>query len=339
MTDPLIAPSSPALPSSPSSSSSSLLPQLAQSQHYPPATLYVVATPIGNVADITLRALHLLGLCDRIAAEDTRNTAQLLNRYGITKPLLAAHDHNEHQAAAKIVDYLRAGERVAFVSDAGTPGISDPGGRLVEAARAAGFAVVPLPGPSAITAAISAAGTWSATFTFIGFLPSKARQRATQLSALARQPHAIVLYEAPHRIEETMLAARDALGGNRRILIARELTKLHESIHQCTLAEGPIWLAADANHRRGEFVLVIEGAPQLAEGEADVTAHDALLLALLAELPVSAAARVAAQISGVSRGVLYTRALALSDEADGSDGDNEDADDTPDSHGGLPEAN
>jgi 16S rRNA (cytidine1402-2'-O)-methyltransferase len=290
-----------------------------------------VATPIGNVADVTLRALHLLGLCDRIAAEDTRNTSQLLNRYGISKPLLAAHDHNEHQAAAKIVDYLRAGERVAFVSDAGTPGISDPGGRLVEAARAAGFAVVPLPGASAITAAISAAGTWSATFTFIGFLPSKARQRATHLETLARQPHAIVLYEAPHRIEETMLAARDALGGTRRILIARELTKLHESIHQCTLAEGPIWLAADANHRRGEFVLVIEGAPQQAEGEADVTAHDALLLALLAELPVSAAARVAAQISGVSRGVLYTRALALSKETGGEDGeDSTDADASPD---------
>lgn len=321
MTDPLIPPSpSPLLP---------LLP-LAQSQQYPQGTLYVVATPIGNVADISLRALHLLGICDRIAAEDTRNTSQLLNRYGITKPLLAAHDHNEHQAAAKIVDYLRAGERIAFVSDAGTPGISDPGGRLVEAARAAGFPVVPLPGASAITAAISAAGTWSATFTFIGFLPSKTRQRATQLDALSRQHHAIVLYEAPHRIEETMLAARDALGGARRVLIARELTKLHESIHQCTLAEGPVWLAADANNRRGEFVLVIEGAPQLAEGEADVTAHDSLLLALLAELPVSAAARVAAQISGVSRGVLYTRALALSDDA----GSTEDTD-SPD---GLAEA-
>ena len=321
LTDPLIPPSPPPSSSPPSPSALSLL---AQSQHYPSATLYVVATPIGNVADVSLRALHLLGLCDRIAAEDTRNTSQLLSRYGITKPLLAAHDHNEHQAAAKIVDYLRAGERVAFVSDAGTPGISDPGGRLVEAVRAAGFAVVPLPGASAITAAISTAGTWSATFTFIGFLPSKAKQRATQLGMLARQPHALVLYEAPHRIEETMTAARDALGGARRVLIARELTKLHESIHQCTLAEGPAWLAADANNRRGEFVLVIEGAPQLAEGEADVTAHDALLLALLAELPVSAAARVAAQISGISRGVLYTRALALSEQTGDTDADSPD---------------
>ena len=297
---------------------------LAQSQHYPAATLYVVATPIGNVADISLRALHLLGLCDRIAAEDTRNTSQLLSRYGISKPLLAAHDHNEHQAAAKIVDYLRAGERVAFVSDAGTPGISDPGGRLVEAVRTAGFGVVPLPGASAITAAISAAGTWTASFTFIGFLPSKARQRASQLAALDRHPHAIVLYEAPHRIEETMTAARDALGGARRILIARELTKLHESLHQCTLAEGPAWLAADANNRRGEFVLVIEGAPQLAQGEADIAAHDALLLALLAELPVSAAARVAARISGISRGVLYTRALTLSGQDASNEGNEDD---------------
>lgn len=285
---------------------------LAQSQHYPAATLYMVATPIGNVADISLRALHLLERCDLLAAEDTRNTSQLLARYGISKPMIAAHDHNENEAAIRIIGHLEKGERVAFVSDAGTPGVSDPGGRLVDAVRAAGFGVVPLPGPSAITTAISAAGAWAATFTFIGFLTPKAKQRATQLAALASHPHAIVLYEAPHRIEETMAAARQALGDGRRVLIARELTKLHESLHCCTLAEGPGWLASDANHRRGEFVLVIEGAPSRPEGEPDPSAHDALLRALLAALPVSAAARVAAEISGVSRGVLYNRALALS---------------------------
>ncbi|MCY0389715.1 16S rRNA (cytidine(1402)-2'-O)-methyltransferase [Robbsia sp. Bb-Pol-6] len=295
---------------------------LASSQHYPPATLYMVATPIGNVADISLRALHLLGLCDRLAAEDTRNTAQLLSRYGIAKPMIAAHDHNENEAAERIVAFLAAGERVAFVSDAGTPGISDPGGRLVEAARAAGYGVMPLPGASAVTTAISAAGAWASTFTFVGFLASKTKQRAGQLDALAGHPHAIVLYEAPHRIEETMRAARDALGGTRRVLIARELTKLHESIHRATLAEGPEWLARDANHRRGEFVLVIEGAPAPGDGERDAAAHDGLLRALLDELPVSAAARVAARISGVSRGVLYARALQLA----GNDSDEEAAD-------------
>lgn len=289
---------------------------LAHSQHYPPATLYVVATPIGNVADISLRALHLLGLCDRLAAEDTRNTTQLLSRYGISKPMIAAHDHNEHEAAVRIIGHLAAGERVAFVSDAGTPGISDPGGRLVDAVRAAGYGIMPLPGCSAIATAISTAGAWASTFTFIGFLASKAKQRTTQLEALAHQTHALVLYEAPHRIEETMVAARDTLGGERRVLIARELTKLHETLHQCTLAEGPMWLAEDANRRRGEFVLVIEGAPQREEGtdEARAAAQDALLRALLEELPVSAAARVAARVTGVPRGALYSRALALGAE-------------------------
>lgn len=294
---------------------------LAPSQHYPTATLYVVATPIGNVADISLRALHLLGLCDRLAAEDTRNTTQLLSRYGISKPMIAAHDHNEHEAAVRIIDFLAAGERVAFVSDAGTPGISDPGGRLVDAVRAAGYGVMPLPGASAITTAISAAGAWAASFTFIGFLANKTKQRATQLEALAGHAHALVLYEAPHRIEEAVAAARDALGGARKILIARELTKLHESLHRCTLAEAPAWLAEDANRRRGEFVLVIEGAPQRTDGSADPAAHDALLRALLEELPVSAAARVAARISGASRGTLYTRALELSGAEEGDESD------------------
>ena len=283
---------------------------LAQRQQYPSATLYVIATPIGNAADITLRALHVLGLVDRIAAEDTRNTGQLLGLYGLSKPLLAVHEHNEREAAERIVDCLRAGERVAYVSDAGTPGISDPGAKLVDAVGAAGFTVVPLPGASAVTTAVSAAGDFVGTFSFLGFLPTKAKQRAAHLQTLVSHPHAMAFYEAPHRIVETVQALADTLGGNRQLLIARELTKLHEAIHRCTLAEGPTWLAADPNRQRGEFVLVVQGAP--AQAEQNETAHDALLTLLLEEVSVSTAARLAASITGASRNMLYSRALELS---------------------------
>ena len=195
--------------------------ELAHTQHYPDAALYVVATPIGNTADITLRALHVLGLADRIAAEDTRNTGQLLARYGISKPLVAVHEHNEREAAQRVIELLRGGERVAYVSDAGTPGISDPGARLVDAVRAAGFAVVPLPGASAAVTALSVAGDWAGAFTFAGFLPPKAKQRATALQGLVSHPYALVFYEAPHRIAETVAALADAFGPARRLLIAR----------------------------------------------------------------------------------------------------------------------
>jgi len=207
-----------------------------------------------------------------------------------------------------VIEYLQAGERVAYVSDAGTPGISDPGAKLVDAVREAGFTVIPLPGPSALATALSAAGDWVETFSFLGFLPSKAKQRATALQQLAAHPHAMVFYEAPHRIVETVQAMADAFGGERRLLIARELTKLHEALHRSTLAEGPAWLEADANRQRGEFVLVVEGAHAESASEAD---HDALLALLMEEMSVSAAARVAAAITGASRNALYTRALAL----------------------------
>jgi len=288
------------------------LSELAQQQDYPQGALYVVATPIGNLADITLRALHVLGLVDRVAAEDTRNTSQLLSRYGISKPSIAVHEHNERTAAEHVIAHLRNGERIACVSDAGTPGISDPGARLVDAVREAGFPVIPLPGASALTTALSAAGAWVHTFSFIGFLATKPRQRATQLQSLLNHVPALVFYEAPHRIVETVQALADAFGGTRQLLIARELTKLHESIHRCTLAEGPTWLAGDANRQRGEFVLVVEGAPQQTAAE---DAHDGLLAALLEELSVSSAARLAATLTGASRNALYTRALALAKQS------------------------
>ncbi|MEJ0003512.1 MAG: 16S rRNA (cytidine(1402)-2'-O)-methyltransferase [Pararobbsia sp.] len=293
---------------------------LARQQHYPEAALFVVATPIGNLADITLRALHVLSLVDRIAAEDTRNTQQMLTRYDIDKPTLAVHEHNEREAATRVIEYLRAGERVAYVSDAGTPGISDPGSRLVEAVREAGFAIVPIPGASALATALSVAGAWASGFTFVGFLPSKARQRSDALLALGGSPQALVFYEAPHRVLETVTALGETLGGARRLLIARELTKLHEALHVCTLAEGPAFLRGDPNRQRGEFVLVVEGAAAAADGEAN--AHDTVLKALLDALPVSAAVKLAATLTGAPRNVLYARALALKGEAgDGGDTD------------------
>ena len=281
----------------------------AATQQYPAATLYVVATPIGNLADITLRAMHLLNLVDRIAAEDTRTTGQMLSRYGIGKPLIPAHQHNEHEAAARIIEHLRAGERVAYVSDAGTPGISDPGAKIVDAVRAAGLTVVPLPGCSALATALSAAGAWVDTFTFVGFLPTKARQRAQYLESWLTHVPALVLYEAPHRILEAVAALALALGGERRILIGRELTKLHESLHVCPLGEASAWLEADANRQRGEFVLVVQGAAPPAETGA--TEHDAMLKILLEEVSASTAVKLAAALTGASRKVLYARALEL----------------------------
>lgn len=289
---------------------------LAAGQSYPPGTLYIVATPIGNVADLSLRALHVLGLVDAIACEDTRNTGQLLSRLGMQRPLVAVHEHNEREAAEKIVSRLAAGERIAYVSDAGTPGISDPGARLVEAVRAAGHGVVPLPGPSAAVTALSVAGelldAGAGRFDFVGFLPAKAKARADAIAALSALEHAWVLYEAPHRIADTLAALADGLPGARRVLIGRELTKLFETIAVMPVAEAGAWLAADASRGKGEFVLVVEGAGAVQADDADAVDAQArrVLELLLAELPAKRAAKLAAAITGAKTDALYRLALS-----------------------------
>ncbi|NUT61715.1 16S rRNA (cytidine(1402)-2'-O)-methyltransferase [Herbaspirillum sp. C9C3] len=300
-----------------SSVAASILQDAAQ-QSYPVSALYVLATPIGNVCDITLRGLHVLAIADAVACEDTRNTSQLLQRYGLSKQLLATHEHNEREAAARIVERLQAGQRVALVSDAGTPAISDPGARVVDAVRAAGFQVIPLPGASAAVTALSASGLTDARFHFVGFLPAKTRQRETALQELVALQAALVFYEAPHRIVETVQSMLQVFGPTRQVVLARELTKLFEHLHRCPLGEAVAWLEQDGNRQRGEFVVLLEGA-QVVEGE-DAEGERVLRI-LLEELPVKQAAALAAQITGQKKNALYERALQIRQAAqdDGAD--------------------
>jgi 16S rRNA (cytidine1402-2'-O)-methyltransferase len=284
-----------------------LMQEVAQ-QLYPPATLYVVATPIGNVGDMTLRALNVLSLVDAVACEDTRNTAHLLARYGLAKELIAAHEHNEREVAQRLIERLHAGQRIALVSDAGTPAISDPGARIVDAVRAAGLRVLPLPGASAVIAALSAGGLINDRFHFAGFLPSKAGQREAALRELKDIPATLVFYEAPHRIGETVAALGSVFEPHRQIVFARELTKLFEEMHRCPLAEAPAWLAADAHRQKGEFVILLEGAAAPAEDDAEARR---VLAILLAECPVKQAASLAAQITGRKKNALYEMALRM----------------------------
>ncbi|WP_296942604.1 16S rRNA (cytidine(1402)-2'-O)-methyltransferase [uncultured Massilia sp.] len=279
----------------------------AAQQSYPTATLYVVATPIGNVTDITLRALHLLALADVVACEDTRKTGALLTRFGLSKQMLAAHQHNEREVAEKLIERLRHGERVALVSDAGTPAVSDPGARIVDAVRAAGLNVVPLPGASAAVAAISASGLVNDRFHFVGFLPAKAKQRETELAALKPLAATLVIYEAPHRIVDCVEALAAVFEPARQVVFARELTKLFEEIHRCPLGEALAWVKADANRERGEFVVLVEGAaPDADAGDAEALR---ILDILLAECSVKQAASLAAQITGRKKNALYELAL------------------------------
>jgi 16S rRNA (cytidine1402-2'-O)-methyltransferase len=295
--------------------------------------LYVVATPIGNLDDITLRALKVLAECDLVAAEDTRNTAGLLARHGIRTRMLSLHEHNEAARAADIIAHLDEGRQVALVSDAGTPVLSDPGAVLVARVREAGHAVVPIPGPSAAIAALSVAGLTGRAFHFAGFLPERASARRSAIAALSKLESILVFYEAPHRVRDAVAdlaavleggAAEGAVKGEsddtgnaggdivrRDIVIARELTKMFESVHRCALSEAADWLAGDSNRTRGEFVLLVTGAaPVKAQGSVELDL-DQVLMPLLAELPLAQCVKLACRITGLRRGEVYARALEL----------------------------
>ncbi len=283
--------------------------EAAGSQNHPASTLYVVATPIGNLADISLRALHVLARVDVVACEDTRHTQQLLRAYGLDRPgsqLLAVHQHNEAEAAHSVLERLGQGQRVAYVSDAGTPAISDPGARLVAAVRQAGFRVMPLPGASSVTTALSASGmTGDSGFVFAGFLSSKATERQLAVQKLAQESRAVVLLEAPHRIEA--LAQALAVLGQRRVTLGRELTKQFEQIETLPAQDLSAWLAEKPERLRGEFVLVLHDAPV-----DDATGEGLRVLQLLLpELPLKTAVKLAAEISGESKNTLYEQALTL----------------------------
>jgi len=271
--------------------------------------LYVVATPIGNLRDITLRALDVLAGADVVAAEDTRNTSHLLKHHGIhAKQLIAVHQHNERGAAEKMVASIQSGQSVAFVSDAGTPAVSDPGALLVQAVLTAGLRVIPIPGVSAVVAALSASGIHAPHFLFYGFLPNKSAARRTVMQGLISHPYTLVFYEAPHRIVECVADLHAVLGGSRQIVLAREVTKLFETIHSCSLADAESWLLSDANQQRGEFVVLVSGA-QPAEG---MPAETLSTLALLMEdLPLKQAVQLTAKITGANRSELYQLALEM----------------------------
>ena len=275
-------------------------------QHYPEGTLYVVATPIGNLADISLRALHVLQLASVIACEDTRHSQGLLRQYGIEKTLLAVHEHNELEAASGIIERLQRGQRVAYISDAGTPAVSDPGARLVAAVRNARLAVVPIPGASSVTTALSAAGiSGDSGFIFAGFLPSKAGERDLAVVDLASDARAVVIMEAPHRIEA--LAQAFAPLGERLVTVCRELTKQFEEIATVAANAMPAWLAANAQRTRGEFVLVLHPTAQALPQDDGLR----VLQLLLEQLPLKTAVKLAADITGAPRNDLYDSALKL----------------------------
>ncbi|MBU1192617.1 MAG: 16S rRNA (cytidine(1402)-2'-O)-methyltransferase [Gammaproteobacteria bacterium] len=271
--------------------------------------LYVVATPIGNRADITERALQVLKSVACVLAEDTRHSGSLLRSLGIATPLQSLHEHNEQAQIEPLLARLRTGDDLALISDAGTPLISDPGFRIVQAARAAGVTVVPVPGPSALIAALSVAGLPTDRFVFEGFLSAKSMARRARLQALADEPRTLVFYESSHRIQETLADLAELFGTEREAVIARELTKAFEQVQGGSLAELNAWLAADSNHVRGEFVVLVAGAP--APVETDISAEAGRVLKLLLkEMPVKQAAAMAAEITGARKNALYQFALA-----------------------------
>jgi 16S rRNA (cytidine1402-2'-O)-methyltransferase len=281
-----------------------------------PGALYVVATPIGNLRDVTLRAVDILRSVDVIAAEDTRVTATLLRRYDVATAPTPLHQHNEARRSADLVAMLADGRSVALVSDAGTPGISDPGARLVRAVRDAGHRVVPIPGPAALATAVAAAGLRAECFAFLGFLPQQGKARAALLASVAPLPLALVCYEAPHRVRRTVADLAAALGA-RDLVVARELTKAFETISVVPLPEAAEWLGGDPNRERGEFVLIVD-APASVAPAAQLSAQDEQWLrALLRELPPARAARIVSEVTGASRQTCYARAMQIKDQRGG----------------------
>jgi 16S rRNA (cytidine1402-2'-O)-methyltransferase len=267
----------------------------------------VVATPIGNLEDISLRALESLAGADAIAAEDTRVTARLLEHHHLHGKLIAVHEHNERQSAERIIRELALGKTIALVTDAGTPGVADPGALVVARVRAAGFRIVPIPGANAAVTALSAAGLPDAPFLFFGFLPAKPAARRKTLEALRDSPHALVFYEAPHRIVECAEDLSRVLGADRTVVLARELTKMFEEIHQCSLGDAAGWLRENTDRQRGEFVLIVAGAPAKEPGGD----WEPVLAVLLEEMPLARAVKLTSRITGAKKNAVYERALNL----------------------------
>jgi 16S rRNA (cytidine1402-2'-O)-methyltransferase len=273
-------------------------------------TLYILATPLGNRQDITLRAIETLKTVDLIAAEDTRHSLPLLQHYGVNKPLLALHEHNENEQANKIIHRLQQGESVALISDAGTPLISDPGYHLVNQARAQQIRVVPIPGACAAIAGLSVSGLPTNRFVFEGFLPAKSQLRIQRLQLLLQETRTLIFYEAPHRIYDLLSDMQKVFGADRHIVVARELTKMFETIYSATINETLAWMDADANQQRGEFVVMVAGIEKSAE-QTETVSVDLILKLLLPELPVKKAAEIAAKITGKRKNELYQYAVGM----------------------------
>jgi 16S rRNA (cytidine1402-2'-O)-methyltransferase len=282
----------------------------SQQEAAPPGSLYVVATPIGNLGDLAPRAVEVLRSVERIAAEDTRHSRKLLQHFAIQTPLVALHEHNERELAPRLVEQLRAGASLALISDAGTPLISDPGFNLVRLAREAGVRVIPVPGPSALVCALSASGLATDRFVFEGFLPAKRVARRARLAELHHDTRTLILYESSHRIVECLQDLAEVFGGGRHAVLARELTKQFETIRDASLEELAQWVATDRNQQKGEIVLLVAGCPQPEKYQVSAEAEQ-LLAILLDELPVKLAAKLAARITGLNKRDLYDRALQL----------------------------
>ncbi|WP_349343763.1 16S rRNA (cytidine(1402)-2'-O)-methyltransferase [Marinobacter sp. MMG032] len=277
-------------------------------------TLYVVATPIGNLDDLSPRAARTLASVDVVAAEDTRHSGRLLSHLGIQKRMVALHDHNEKDRTAGILTELQAGRDVALISDAGTPLISDPGYVLVREARAAGHRVSPIPGPCALVVALSVAGLPTDRFLYVGFLPAKRSGRRASLEVLSSEVATLVFYESPHRIMESVRDIADVLGSDREIVLGREITKTFETFYSGSVADVLAELERDPHGNRGEFVVMVRGAAAQAGSEEAATMDvDRMLRVLLAELPVKKVAKMASELTGLSKNELYQRALALKD--------------------------